>query len=98
NVKAERALRSALDHAAMRGVLVVAAAGNVPRMGTSVMTRHPSVLPVVACDRHGRPTNDSNLTHSIALRGRSAPGVDVISFRARGGTIAARRSDGAETL
>ena len=91
NVKAERALRAALDHAAARGVLVVAAAGNVPSMGTSVMTQHPSVVPVVACDRHGRPLHDSNLAHSIALRGRLAPGVDVISLSADGRAVARRR-------
>jgi len=87
NVKAERALRAALDHAAARGVLVVAAAGNVPSMGTSVITQHPSVVPVLACDRRGRPLPDSNLAHSIAMRGRLAPGVDVISLSADGRAV-----------
>ena len=87
HAKAERALRAALDHAAARGVLVVAAAGNGPSLGTSVITQHPAVVPVIACDRRGRPLPDSNLAHSIALRGRLAPGVDVISLGADGGTV-----------
>jgi subtilisin family serine protease len=89
NAKTERAVRAALDHAAARGVLVVAAAGNMPSIGTSVLTQHPCVVPVVACDRHGRPLYHSNLAHSIALRGRLAPGVDVISLSADGRAVPA---------
>ena len=48
-------LEQALDHAAARGTLVVAAAGNQGTVGGSAITRHPWVIPVVACDTQGRP-------------------------------------------
>src|SRR5262250_1765701 len=46
----ERELQGALDQSARRGVLVVAAAGNQGTIGSSLITRHPAVIPVVACD------------------------------------------------
>ena len=53
SVRVEALLRQALDFASKRGVLVVAAAGNQGTVGTSEMTRHPGVLPVVAYDDSG---------------------------------------------
>src|SRR5262245_46286511 len=50
----EHAVERALDAAAQRGVLVVAAAGNQGLLGSTVITRHPWVVPVVAYDRSGR--------------------------------------------
>lgn len=59
--KAERDLDEALNQAASRGVLVVAAAGNQGTLGSTAVTRHPWVIPVAGCDRSGKPTRDSNL-------------------------------------
>ena len=70
----EPKLEQALDHAAARGTLVVAAAGNQGTVGGSAITRHPWVIPVVACDLAGRPMALSNLGSSIARRGLMAPG------------------------
>ena len=53
--KGERALGEALDHAARRGVIIVAAAGNQGSIGGTVITRHPWVIPVAACDYAERP-------------------------------------------
>jgi len=78
--KDERELEEALDHAARRGVLVVAAAGNQAMLGSSAITRHPWVIPVVACDLRGRPTSQSNLGSSIGRRGLSAPGDRITSL------------------
>jgi subtilisin family serine protease len=80
----ERTLDEALNHAASRGVLVVAAAGNQGAIGSSPMTRHPWVLPVVACDERGKPTPESNLSNSGARRGLAAPGKNVTSLGAAG--------------
>jgi subtilisin family serine protease len=91
----ERELMEALDHAAQRGVLVVAAAGNHATVGGSAITRHSWVIPVVSCNAQGIPTAESNLGHSIGRRGLAAPGENVISLgtegklRAFGGTSAA---------
>ena len=74
SAKGERALADALDHAARRGVVIVAAAGNQGTVGSTMITRHPWVIPVVACDRRGRPLNESNVGSSIGRRGLSAPG------------------------
>ncbi len=78
--KRERVLCDVLDHAARRGVLVVAAAGNQGVLGSSVITRHQWVIPVAACNLAGRPTKDSNLGRSIGTRGVSAPGDGITSI------------------
>lgn len=78
------ALLAALDHAGRRGVIVVAAAGNQARIGHSLIASHPAVLPVSACDPHGRPTSETNLGRSIGQRGISAPGARVLGLRPDG--------------
>jgi subtilisin family serine protease len=83
--RGERALAQALDQALRRGVLVVAAAGNQGTLGSSALTRHPGVVPVVACDLRGRPLAQSNLGGSLGRRGLCAPGADVASLAAGGG-------------
>jgi subtilisin family serine protease len=84
----EPELEQALDHAAARGTVVVAAAGNQATLGTSAITRHPAVIPVVGVDRRGRPTAGSNLAASIGRRGLRAPGADIVSLKADGGLTA----------
>lgn len=78
--RGELQLEQALDYAAHRGVLVVAAAGNQGTVGSSAITRHPWVIPVVACDLQGRPTAESNLGNSIGRWGLAAPGQDIVSL------------------
>ncbi|WP_234353005.1 S8 family peptidase [Streptomyces sp. NRRL B-1140] len=79
-----RVLDEALDHAANKGVIVVVAAGNHGTLGTSVITRHPWTIPVIACDGDGRPLSLSNLGAEIGRRGLSAPGKDVTSLGSAG--------------
>jgi subtilisin family serine protease len=80
STKGEQVLCEALNHAVRRGVIVVAAAGNQGFLGSSVITRHPWVIPVVACNLAGRPTKESNLGSSIGRRGLSAPGDGITSI------------------
>jgi hypothetical protein len=75
--RAARVLEAALDEAAAAGVLVVAATGNQSQVGSSVLTRHPAVLPVAACGADGQPTGDTNLSRSLGERGLLAPGAGV---------------------
>ncbi len=82
--RGEHQLEQALDYAAQRGVLVVAAAGNQGTVGSSAITRHPWVIPVVACDLQGRPTAESNLGSSIGRWGLAAPGENIVSLGADG--------------
>ena len=95
SLKGERRLDQALDYCGQRGVIVVAAAGNQGTVGSSSITRHPWVIPVVACDLRGRPIGYSNLGNSIGRRGLSAPGAGITSLgpdgkqRTFGGTSAA---------
>lgn len=84
STKGEQALEEALNQAVRRGVLVVAASGNQGTLGSSTITRHPWVIPVVACDLQGRPMNESNLGSSIGRRGLTAPGDGVTSLGAEG--------------
>jgi subtilisin family serine protease len=80
SVKGERELEEALDYSARRGVLVVAAAGNQGMLGSTAITRHPWVMPVVAYELRGRPIGQSNLGISIGRRGLGAPGDNVTSL------------------
>jgi subtilisin family serine protease len=84
---ADRDLQDALSYALSRRVVVVAAAGNDGTLGSSAITRHPAVVPVVACDSGGRPLPASTLGASIARRGLAAPGAGVTSLNAEGGTV-----------
>jgi subtilisin family serine protease len=63
-IRTEARLRQALDHAVRRGALVVAAAGNQSALGSSDITRHPGVIPVVGDDLAGRPMDQSNFGRS----------------------------------
>lgn len=91
----EDKLIEALDYAARRSVIVVAAAGNQGTLGSSPISRHGWVIPVAACDFQGRPVSESNLGSSIGRRGLSAPGDKITSLgtagkpRTLGGTSAA---------
>jgi len=85
----QKELTAVLDEAARRGVLVVAAAGNQGTLGSTVITRHPWVIPVVATDLEGRPLRESNLGASIGTRGLRAPGDAITSLKAAGGTVVA---------
>ncbi|MDN5935400.1 MAG: S8 family serine peptidase [Nitrosospira sp.] len=87
STKGEHALEAALTLALKRGVLIVAAAGNQGALGSSAITRHPWVIPVVACDLLGRPINESNLGSSIGTRGLSAPGDNITSLGAEGQSL-----------
>ncbi len=84
SARGERELEQALDYAAQRGVLVVAAAGNQGTVGSSAITRHPWVIPVTGCDLQGRPMSGSNLGSSIGRRGLAAPGENIVSLGADG--------------
>lgn len=83
----ERELLESLDYAAAHGVITVVAAGNQGTLGSSAITRHSWVIPVVACDLQGRPLGLSNLGNSIGRRGLSAPGENITSLGANGKTL-----------
>jgi subtilisin family serine protease len=83
-IKGEQSLEAALHHAAKHGAIVIAAAGNQGTVGSTAITRHPWVIPVVGYDLHGRPMNYSNLGSSIGRRGLGAPGDRIISIGANG--------------
>ncbi len=95
STRVEQRLEHALDYAARQGVLVVAAAGNRATLGSSVITRHPWVIPVVGYNARGRPLNESTLGSSIGRGGIGAPGDAIesigpeASVRVGGGTSVA---------
>jgi subtilisin family serine protease len=82
--KSERGLKEALDEAAKRGVIVVAAAGNQGTLGSTAITAHAWVIPVAACDLRGKPLDETNLGHSIGRRGLLAPGEKITSLGSDG--------------
>jgi len=79
-----RQLEEALNQTVRRGVIVVAAAGNQGTLGSSTITRHPWVIPVVGCDQRGQPLRDSNLGRSIGSRGVTAPSKAITSLGPQG--------------
>jgi subtilisin family serine protease len=79
-----RRLEQALNFAAARGAITVAAAGNQGTVGSTTITRHPWVIPVIACDMQGKPTMESNLGSSIGQRGLTAPGQNITSLGTNG--------------
>jgi len=81
----QQPIDQALEQAARRGVIVVAAAGNQGMLGSSAITRHPWVIPVVACNNNGHVLALSNLGASIGRNGLMAPGTDIASLAAPGG-------------
>jgi subtilisin family serine protease len=84
SVRGEPRLEEALDYAARQGVITVAAAGNQGTVGSSTITRHPWVIPVIAYDSQGKPQSYSNLGKSIGTRGLGAPGENIISLSTGG--------------
>lgn len=76
----EKVLEAALDHCMRRGVIVVAAAGNQGTLGSSVLTRHAWIIPVVGCDGSGGPLDESNFSRSIGRQGLRAPGDGITSL------------------
>ncbi|HKQ74788.1 MAG TPA: S8 family serine peptidase [Blastocatellia bacterium] len=87
SMNGERELNQSLDQAALRGVVIVAASGNQGTLGSSAITRHPWLIPVVACDSRGNPTGQSNLGRSIGRRGLRAPGEHVVSLDGAGNRV-----------
>ncbi|SCY11117.1 Subtilase family protein [Nitrosospira sp. Nl5] len=87
STRGEHVLEEVLTLALKRGVLIVAAAGNQGTLGSSAITRHSWVIPVVACDLNGRPSNESNLGSSIGMRGLSAPGDNITSLGSEGKSL-----------
>lgn len=85
--RGEQELREALNYAAQKGTIVVAAAGNQGMLGSSLITRHSWVIPIVAYDLRGRLMALSNLGSSIGRRGVGAPGEGVVSLRSEGGML-----------
>jgi len=84
SLKGETKLDEALNYAARRRVIIVAAAGNQGTLGSSVITRHPWVIPVAACNLRGRPLGESNIGGSIGRQGLSAPGENITSLGTNG--------------
>ena len=84
SLKGESKLEQALNYAAQRGVITVAAAGNQGTVGSSAITRHPWVIPVAACNLQGQPLGESNLGSSIGRQGLLAPGEQVTSLGSDG--------------
>jgi subtilisin family serine protease len=85
--RGDRELEDALDYTARRGVIIVAAAGNQGTVGSTAITRHPWVIPVVAVDLQGKPLDYSNLSNSISRRGLSAPGENISSLSTNGRSL-----------
>jgi subtilisin family serine protease len=78
-------LTGALNLAGMRGLSIVAASGNQAIIGSSVLTSHPAVIPVVAFDTRGSLISQSNIGISIGRRGLAAPGENITGLGASGG-------------
>jgi subtilisin family serine protease len=79
-LQGQRELEEVLDYGARRGTITIVATGNQGTVGSSVITRHPGVIPVAACNLQGQPLSLSNLSSSIGRRGVRAPGENITSL------------------
>jgi subtilisin family serine protease len=84
--KEDQFLTEALNYAAQQGALVVVASGNQSAVGGTALARHPWVIPVIAADTSGRPSDLSNVGKSIGRYGLAAPGLDILSLSPGGAT------------
>jgi len=75
-----RQLQDALDFAASRRAILVAATGNRGTMGGTVLTQHTAIIPVMAYSLNGQPLGLSNLGTSIGRHGLGAPGENITSL------------------
>lgn len=95
SLRGKQKLNEAMDYAAKRRVIVVAAAGNEGVVGTTAITGHPWTIPVIAIKHSGVPLSDTNLGRSVGRFGLSAPGEKISSLgvdsnlRSLGGTSVA---------
>ena len=80
-------LYSVFDDAFRRGVLLVAASGNLNQVGPVPLFNHPWVIPVAACDDRGRLAAGSNIGLAVGKRGLMAPGIRITSTGAGGGAV-----------
>ncbi len=74
------------DRARDLGVLLVGASGNQRQQQVNPLFAHPWIIPVAAADRWGRVDPNSNLGDFVSRQGLLAPGVEVLSLAAGGGT------------
>lgn len=91
-------LHRALDRAADRGIIVVAAAGDHSTMGSSAITGHRSVIPVVSYHPRGYAEPTSNLALSIGRNGVGATGRGIVSLAPAGGARPFEGSSAAAAL
>jgi subtilase family protein/cyclic patellamide precursor peptide PatG len=73
-------LRTALDHAERKGVVIVAAAGNQGQRASGQLLSHSSIIPVAAVDAAQRLLLDSNFGPVISRRGVAALGHEVRGY------------------
>lgn len=85
--RGQRELEEALNFAANRGAILVAAAGNQGTIGGSALTQHECVIPVAGYDLRGRPLKLSNLGSSIGRHGLGAPAEGVTSLGTDGNPL-----------
>jgi Subtilase family len=80
-------LRGALDRAAQRGVIVIAAAGNEPTVASTALTGHPWPIPVAGYGETGMPVRLSTVGRSIGSRGLGAPAERITSLTPSGTSL-----------
>ncbi|KUJ66828.1 peptidase S8 [Streptomyces albus subsp. albus] len=80
STRLEPQLSEALGYAARHGAIAVTASGNQGTLGSTAITRHQWVVPVVAFGLDGQPTASSNLGSSMGRHGLGAPGERVTSL------------------
>src|SRR4029077_7984926 len=82
--KGENKLGEALNYAAHHGSIIVAAAGNQGTGGSSAITPHALVVPVVSWGGKGLPTRELKPEGPIGKTGPKAPGQNITSLGTNG--------------
>src|SRR5262249_52834244 len=87
STKREQSLEEVLNRAMKRSVIVVAAAGNQGTLGSSAISRHPWVIPVVGGDLRGNGRVGLNGGGWTGRPGLPAPAEAITSLSAVGRSL-----------
>jgi subtilisin family serine protease len=78
-------LEWALNYAGRQETLIIAASGNQFSSGSTILTRHNNVIPVVGLTRRGELLGSANTGASIGRNGVCAPGELIRTLSPNGG-------------
>lgn len=85
DARTDRRFAELMNHAALRGVLVVRATGNDARVSGGIRRQHSWPIRVIAYTPEGRPATLAHIGSNLGLEGVGGPGWDTAGLGLAGG-------------